>query len=92
MDTIWTGIIILCLLIIIGLIDWARCERRKQRARRISKAVKPVDYTTINFAYDNKARIKQVGHELRELSYRKEEGKCRKENSRPADYVKATGS
>jgi hypothetical protein len=69
MDTIWTGIIILCAITIAGLIDWARCERRKQRARQ--KAVKPVDYTTINFAYDNKGRIKQYGHELRKLSYRK---------------------
>ncbi len=40
------------------------------RLRRIKEASKPVDYTQIDFTYDSKARIKRMGHELRELTWR----------------------
>lgn len=48
--------------------------RVRQRLRRIKEASKPVDYTQIDFTYDSKGRIKQLGHELRETSRRRKEG------------------
>jgi hypothetical protein len=43
--------------------------RARNRLRRIKTASKPVDYTQIDFTtYDSKARIKRIGHELREMS------------------------
>ena len=47
--------------------------RVRQRLRRIKQASKPVDYTQIDFVYDSKARIKQLGHELRKISWEKGE-------------------
>ena len=43
------------------------CDEREAKKR--SKAAEPVDCTGIDFTYDNKAEIKQIGHELRKMSY-----------------------
>lgn len=40
--------------------------RVRQRAKRIKKASKPIDYTQIDFTYDSKGRIKQSRAELDE--------------------------
>jgi hypothetical protein len=46
------------------------CDERE--AEQKQKAQEPVDCTGIDFVYDNKAEIKQIGHELRGLTRRKE--------------------
>lgn len=44
--------------------------RVRQRAKRIKKASKPIDYTQIDLVYDSKGRIRRLGDELREMSRR----------------------
>lgn len=48
--------------------------RVRRRARHIKEASKPIDYTQIDFTYDSKGRIRQLGDELREMSRRRKEG------------------
>ena len=74
-------VVALCCLIAAGGIGYMRYiihnAQVRQRLRHIKAASKPVDYTQIDFTtYDSKARIKRMGHELRELTWRgKEEWK-----------------
>ena len=68
-------IIGICLLLIAGGMGYMRYiihnARVRNRLRRIKEASKPVDYTQIDFTtYDSKARIKRMGHELKELTWR----------------------
>jgi hypothetical protein len=73
MDELWFCLIVLCTIVIAGLIDWAKCERKKQRARQ--KAVEPIDGN--DWIWYNrtgiKERIKANGHDLREITYGRRE-------------------
>jgi len=76
-DTIWTVLIILCVIIFFGMYVWAKEEREKQKARKKSKAAKGIDCTGVDIIYTDggeKQRIAQGGHEIREITYRKRKG------------------
>ena len=69
------SVVALCCLIAAGGIGYMRYiiheARVRQRLRRIKAASKPVDYTQIDFVYDSKGQIKKLGHELRQMSWRR---------------------
>jgi uncharacterized membrane protein YciS (DUF1049 family) len=68
MDNYATALIIACLMVIAYAIGWVVCCcKYRKRQKKVNEAAKnPVDYTTLT--YDINGDIKQMGHELRELS------------------------
>lgn len=67
-ESIWTGIIIIAIIFFAGIAAWLGEEFRKWKIRQKRKASQPIDATNW-LVYDNKAEIKQLGHELRKISY-----------------------
>jgi hypothetical protein len=65
-DFIWTAILILSAIAGAGIISWAKCERRKQKARQ--KSSDTVDLTGINFERCSEAEFEEKVRELREIT------------------------
>lgn len=74
-DTVWTVLLILCLIIFFGLYDWAREEHR--RKLKLKMAQKPADGTDWLWYTDKGTldkRIERESEELRQITEGRERG------------------